>query len=199
PARRAGALAVGEMDKARARRGRPSRLEGAMGDEPSPVAESEAMQLLQEVVRQLAPQGRARLGRLDDDRGDAIAAALVLDDPPRAVCVALAGDPEARAGWRLLGAEANAPRARGPRALDGVVGAAEVDPPPPPVTQRRCLRLRAYNHTTAGTLARTYASLRRRTDVARDAPGAAAAGARAAWTKIREAAASVASYERLHL
>src|SRR5262249_53175520 len=28
---------------------------------------------------------------------------------------------------------------------------------------------------------------------------AAAAGARAAWTKIREAAASVASYERLHL
>src|SRR5262249_57834060 len=101
-------------------------------------------------------------------------------------------DPEARGGWRLLGAEANAARARGRRALDVVVGAADVEPPPLPVPQRRCLRLRAYNHTTAGTLARTYASLRRRTDVARDAPGAAAAGARAAWTKIREAAASVA-------
>src|SRR5262249_39797517 len=48
-------------------------------------------------------------------------------------------------------------------------------------------------------LARTYASIRRRAEAARDAPGAAAAGARAAWTKIREAAASVASYERLHL
>jgi GNAT superfamily N-acetyltransferase len=32
-----------------------------------------------------------------------------------------------------------------------------------------------------------------------EAPGAAAAGARAAWSKIRHAAANVAAYERLHL
>jgi GNAT superfamily N-acetyltransferase len=199
PDGRATAFDASEIDKGLATLRRLSRLEWAMRDEPSPLAGAEAMALLQEVVRALSPSGRVRLGRLDDDHGDAIAAALVLDDPPRAVCVALAVDPEAHAAWRLLSAEAQAARARGMRALDVVVGAAEVEAPPLPVTQRRSLRLRAFNHTTAGTLARTYALLRRRTGAAREAPGAAAAGARAAWTKIREAAASVASYERLHL
>jgi ribosomal protein S18 acetylase RimI-like enzyme len=199
PDPRASAFSAAEIDKGLATLRRLSRLEWAARDEPSPVADTEAMTFLQEVVRALAPSGRARLGRLDDDHGDAIAATLVLDDPPRAVCVALAVDPEAKAAWRLLNAEAQAARARGMRALDVVVGAADVEAPPLPVTQRRSLRLRAFNHTTAGAVARTYASLRRRTGAAREAPGAAAAGARAAWTKIREAAASVASYERLHL
>jgi GNAT superfamily N-acetyltransferase len=58
---------------------------------------------------------------------------------------------------------------------------------------------RAFNHPAAGTLGRSHASNRRRAEAAAGAPGAAAAGARAAWTKIREAAAQVAAYERLHL
>jgi ribosomal protein S18 acetylase RimI-like enzyme len=41
--------------------------------------------------------------------------------------------------------------------------------------------------------------VRRRVEAARDAPGAAAAGARAAWAKIRTAAESVVGYQRLHL
>jgi ribosomal protein S18 acetylase RimI-like enzyme len=40
---------------------------------------------------------------------------------------------------------------------------------------------------------------RRGVEAARDAPGAAAAQARAAWAKIRSAAAGVAHYERMHL
>lgn len=79
PDPRAGAFAPGEIDKGLATLRRLSRLEWALRDEPSPVADTEAMHLLQEVVRGLAPAGRARLGRLDDDHGDAIAAALVLD------------------------------------------------------------------------------------------------------------------------
>ena len=184
-----------ETDKGLTTLRRLSRLEWAASDEDCPFADAESMAFLREV----AAAGRARLVRLDDEHGEAIAAAMVVDDPPRAVCVALAVDPEARAGWRLLSTEAHAARERGLRALDVVVGAGDVDPPSFPITQRRSLRLRAFNNTTAGTLARTYASIRRRAEVAKEAPGAAAAGARAAWTKIREAASSVASYDRFHL
>jgi ribosomal protein S18 acetylase RimI-like enzyme len=186
---------------------RLSRLEWADRDEPSPFADLEATWLLLEILRTLGPQGRARLARIDDDHGEALASALIVDDPPRAICVGLTVDPEARtparpganAGVRLLGAEARAAAERGLRCLDVVLGAGDPDPPALPVTQRRSLRLRAFNATTAGTLARTYSLLRRRAEAARDAPGAAAAGARAAWAKIREAASTVASYDRLHL
>jgi GNAT superfamily N-acetyltransferase len=61
------------------------------------------------------------------------------------------------------------------------------------------LRLRAFNTTAAGTVARTSTAIRRRAEAAREAPGSAAAGARAAWTRIRGAAAGMAGYERLHL
>jgi ribosomal protein S18 acetylase RimI-like enzyme len=155
--------------------------------------------MLRDVALELAKLGRARLARLDDEHGEAMAAALIIDDPPRAMAIGLATDPESHASGRLLAGEALAAARRGLKALDVVVGAGDVDPPPLPTTQRRSLRLRAFNATAAGTLARTYASIRRRAEAAREAPGAAAAGARAAWTKIREAAASVAAYERLHL
>jgi ribosomal protein S18 acetylase RimI-like enzyme len=149
---------------------------------------------------ELALELHARLARLDDEHGEAIAAALVIDDPPRAVCVGLASDPDVlHAGSRLVAVEARAAADRGLRVLDIVLGAGDVEPPPLPVSQRRSLRLRAFNSTAAGALARTYVSIRRRAEAAREAPGAAAAGARAAWSKIREAAASMASYERLHL
>jgi ribosomal protein S18 acetylase RimI-like enzyme len=189
----------GGLDKALVALRRLSRLEWANRDEPSPLADAVASHMLKDVAGDLARRGVLRIARLDDDHGEAIAAALVIDDPPRAVCVGLAGDPELRASSRLLGAEARAAAERGMRALDVVLGAADVDPPALPTSQRRSLRLRAFNATAAGTLARTYASLRRRAELAREVPGSAAAGARAAWTKIREAAAHVATYERLHL
>jgi GNAT superfamily N-acetyltransferase len=187
------------LEKGLAALRRLSRLEWASRDEPSPIADGEATRLLHDVALSLGARGAARLARIDDDRGDATAVALIVDDAPRAVCVALAVDPEHHDGPLLLSAEARAAADRGLRALDIVVGAADVEPPPLPFTTRRALRLRAFNSTTAGALARTYASIRRRAEVAREAPGAAAAGARAAWTRIREAAASVAQYERLHL
>jgi len=37
----------------------------------------------------------------------------------------------------------------------------EVEPPPLPVALKRALRLRAFNSTTTGALARTYATIRR--------------------------------------
>jgi ribosomal protein S18 acetylase RimI-like enzyme len=179
---------------------RLSRVEWADRDEPSPFADLESTRFLADVLGALGPRGQARLARLDDAHGEALAAMIIVDDAPRAVCVGLAVDPEARAaGTRLLSAEARAAAERGLRALDVVVGAADLDPPPLPVSHRRSLRLRAFNATAAGTVARTYSSLRRRAEAAREAPGAAAAGARAAWAKIREAAGAVATYERLHL
>lgn len=188
------------LEKGLAALRRLSRLEWAARDEPSPIADAEATRLLHEVAMALGPRGAARLARLDDERGEAIAAALIVDDPPRAVCVALAVEPEVpSAGQRLLFAEARAAAERGLKALDFVRGATEFEPPPLPFTVKKSLRLRAFNATAAGTLARTYASIKRRADAAAAAPGAAAASARAAWTKIREAAAHVATYERLHL
>jgi GNAT superfamily N-acetyltransferase len=187
------------LDQGLAALRRLSRLEWAARDEASPIADAEATQFLQRVAAALAPQAACRLARLDDARGVAVAVALVVDDPPRATCVALAADAGHEGAPRLLHAEARAAAERGMRALDVVVGAVDVEPPPLPWTQKRSLRLRAFNSTAGGALARTYARIRRRAEAAREAPGAAAAGARAAWTKIREAAANVASYERLHL
>lgn len=178
---------------------RLSRLEWGARDEASPFADAGAIRLCQEVASQLAPLGRARLTRYDDTHGEAVAVALVIDDGPRAVCLALAVDPEAKAGGLLLVAEAAAAAGRGLRALDVVIGAHDVDAPLLPTSPKRSLRLRAFSSTAAAAVARTYASLLRRAEAAREAPGAAAAGARAAWAKIVEAAAGVATVERLHL
>jgi ribosomal protein S18 acetylase RimI-like enzyme len=112
--------------------------------------------------------------------------------------VALALDPEVSGAARLLAEEARAAGDRGLRALDVVMGASEFEPPPLPVSPRRAIRLRAFNNTAAGTVARTYTLVKRRADVYRGT-SVTAASARAAWTKIREAAANVAAYERLHL
>ncbi|MBI4511143.1 MAG: GNAT family N-acetyltransferase [Deltaproteobacteria bacterium] len=177
---------------------RLSRLEWATRDEASPIAHVETARLLGEIAASLGPKGTARLSRLDE-RGETIAAAFVIDDPPRAACVALAADPQLEGGRKLLLLEARAAAERGLRSLDIVVGPVDIEPPPLPFTTRRTLRLRAFNATKVGTLARTYATIKRRADAAREAPGAASSAARAAWSKIREAAAQVATYERLHL
>ncbi|RMH40386.1 MAG: GNAT family N-acetyltransferase [Deltaproteobacteria bacterium] len=181
---------------------RLSRLEWADRDEPSPLADAEATRLLEDAVRQWGAAGHARFARLDDDAGEAMAGALVVDDGDRAVVLALAVDPERASGGaatRLLAAEARAAIERGLTAMDVVVGAAEYAPPPLPVQRRRALRLRIFNASASAALVRTYGALRRRVDAAREAPAAAAAGARAAWTRIRTAAASVAKYGRFHL
>jgi GNAT superfamily N-acetyltransferase len=141
-----------------------------------------------------------RVSRYEDELGEATAACIVLDDGGRAVCLGLAVDPERVAdATRLLASEAHAAAERQLRALDVPAGAIEVEPPALPVAQRRSIRLRAFNTTATGAIARTYAALRRRADAARHAPDSAAAGARAAWTRIRGAAASMAGFERLHL
>lgn len=181
---------------------RLSRLEWADREEASPLADQEAAQLLEEVTLRLGEEGRAHLTRLDDSTGEAIATALVLDDDERAVIIAMAVDPQhsqSHAAWRLLAAEARSARTRGQVALDVVTGAVEYELPPLPSTVSRPLGLRVFSNSKAAALARTYRRVRRQVEAARDAPGVAAAGARAAWAKIRHTAANVASYERLHL
>jgi ribosomal protein S18 acetylase RimI-like enzyme len=181
---------------------RLSRLEWADREENSPLADPEASALLDEVTLRLGEEGRARLARLDDSSSEAIAVALVLDDGDRAVVLSIAVDPEhARRGAaaRLLEAEARAASLRNLPAMDVVTGADEYSLPPLPVTRQRALNLRVYSKSRHATLARTYGAVRRRVDRARGAQGAAAAGARAAWAKIRTTAANVASWERLHL
>ena len=177
---------------------RLSRLEWASREEGSPLADAESSQLLGEVLRHGA--GRARLCRTEDAHGETRAVALLVDDAPRTVCLALAVDPEAsECGNRLLASEARQAALRGMQAMDIVLSAAEVAPPPVPITQRSSLRLRVFNHTAAGKVARTVTSLRRRAEAALEAPGAAAAGARSAWTRIRGAAGHIAAMQRLHL
>src|SRR5690606_37810069 len=100
---------------------------------------------------------------------------------------------------RLLMAEARGAAARSRVALDVVTGASEYELPPLPTTRQRALSVRVYSNSTSAAVARTYGAVRRRVEAAREAQGTAAAGARAAWAKIRTAAANVASYERLHL
>lgn len=181
---------------------RLSRLEWADREEVSPFAEPEATRLLERVALELVPQGRARLARLDAANGLALGAVFVVDDGDRGIVVALAVDPEhidRAIATRLLEAEARAAVARGRRALDVVIGAGEYATPALPTTRQHALRLRVYNTTRAAGLARTYGAVRRGVQSAREAPHAAAAGARAAWSRIRDAAANVAAYGRLHL
>jgi ribosomal protein S18 acetylase RimI-like enzyme len=179
---------------------RLSRLEWAVREESSPLADAEATQLLEEVTLGLAVAGRARLARLDDSAQEAVAAALVVDDGDRAVVLAMAADPEhPGAAERLLTAEARAAAERGCIALDVVTGAGDYSVPTLPSSRQRAIRLRAYGGSPAAALARTYSSVNRRLQAAIGAPSAAAAGARAAWSKIRTAAAHVAGFERLQL
>ncbi len=181
---------------------RLSRLEWAAREENSPLADTEASALLEEVTLVLGAEGKARLARLDDSSAEAIAVALVVDDGDRAVVLAMAVDPEQTergAVARLLASEARAASLRGRVAMDVVTGAAEYALPSLPASRQRVLNLRVYSGSRHAALARTYGAVKRRVDAARDAQGAAAAGARAAWAKIRTTAANVASYERLHL
>lgn len=195
------------LDTAALRKGmsalrRLSRLEWAHREETSPLADGEASQLLEEVALTLGEEGKARLARLDDSSQEAIATALVVDDGDRAVVLAMAVDPESRdhnAPARLLAAEARSAAARGCVALDVVTGASEYELPALPNSRKRALNLKVYSSSTAAAVARTYGAVIRRVEAAREAPGSAAAGARAAWAKIRTAAANMASYERLHL
>lgn len=181
---------------------RLSRLEWAAREENSPLSDPEASSLLEEVTLMLGANGRARLARLDDSSAEAIAVALVVDDSDRAVVLAMAVDPEhvhRNASARLLAAEARAASQRGMVAIEVVTGADEYPIPELPAVRQRSLNLRVYSSSRHAALARTYGVVRRRVEAARDAQGAASAGARAAWSKIRTTAANVASYERLHL
>lgn len=176
---------------------RLSRLEWAERDEPSPLADPEAIGLLEQVAMELGKHGRVRLARLDDPQGEACAAALVVDDGDRAVVLAMAVDPPAgRASARLLHAEAVAARARGCIALDVVQGATEYTLPPLPSSKQPVLAVRVWGHSTTASVGRTLSSVTRRAKRARETPAIAAAQARAAWTRIRSAAANVAQYDR---
>lgn len=196
---------VGDRDAIRKGMGalrRLSRLEWAAREETSPLADPESSQLLEEVALELGERGQARLARLDDSHREAIAAALVVDDADRAVVLAMAVDPEhidRGAPARILAAEARAAVERGRVALDVVIGATDYQMPPLPCSRQRALTLKVYSKSASGALARTFETLRRQVDLAREAPQSAAAGARAAWAKIRTTAANVATYRRLHL
>lgn len=201
-----GVIATGGEDLSALRKGlsalrRLSRLEWAERDEPSPLADNESAALLEEVALELGKQGRARLARLDDAAGETCAAALVVDDGDRAVVLAMAIDPQAnrRAAARILHAEALAARARGCIALDVVTGATEYPLPELPTSKQPALAVRVWGHSATASVGRTYAQVARRARRARETPSVAAAQARAAWTKIRHAAASVAQYDRYHL
>ncbi len=181
---------------------RLSRLEWAERDEPSPLADNEASSLLEEVTLELGKTGRVRLARLDDATGEAVAAALIIDDADRAIVLALAVDPQVAtrgAPQRLLHAEALAARSRGCIALDVVTGAGEYPLTTLPNSKQPALAVRIWGHSTTASVGRTYSNVARRARRARETPSVAAAQARAAWTRIRHAAASVAQFERYHL
>jgi ribosomal protein S18 acetylase RimI-like enzyme len=181
---------------------RLSRLEWADREENSPLADAQANQLLIEVATKMAPTGKARVSRIETADGAAIAAALVIDDGPRAVVVAMGVDPEGGQGGaakRLLLAQARSAAERGCVGLDLVIGANDYELPALPHSRQRAMRVSVYSHSKSAGLARTYGAVRRSVEAARTAPGAAAAGARAAWSKIRTAAANVAEREKLHL
>ena len=194
----------GALRKGLAALRRLSRLEWADREETSPLVDAEAFQLLEEATLRLGQSGFARLVRLDDAHDEAIASALIVDDGEAAVVLAMAVDPEHAdqepgPAARLLSAEAVDAAARGRRALDVVTGATEFPLPDLPSSRLHGIRLRAFGDSSSAALARTYGVVRRRVETARHAPGAAAAGARAAWSKIRTAAATVTGYLRLNL
>jgi GNAT superfamily N-acetyltransferase len=180
---------------------RLSRLEWAERDEPSPLADNEAAALLEEVALELGKLGRVRLAHLDDATGEAVAAALVVDDGDRAVVLAMAVDPQvpAKRAARLLHAEALAARSRGMVALDVVNGASEYQMPQLPTSKQQALAVRIWGNSTTASVGRTMTHVAKRARRARETPAVAAAQARAAWTKIRSAAASVAQYDRYGL
>ncbi|MBL4636599.1 MAG: GNAT family N-acetyltransferase, partial [Kofleriaceae bacterium] len=179
---------------------RLSRLEWANRDEASPFSDRQATHLMEDIALPLGKEDKARFARLNDQDGEAIAAALILDEGDRSVVLALAFDPEfADAPSRLLAAEAHAALARGQVSLDMCPSDGEYELPKLPCTQKHSVQLCVYGTSSSASLARTYGKLRRKVNAAKDAPGAAAAGARAAWSRIRTAAASVAGVERLHL
>ncbi|HTR49262.1 MAG TPA: GNAT family N-acetyltransferase, partial [Kofleriaceae bacterium] len=180
---------------------RLSRLEWAERDEPSPIADHEASALLEDIALAQGKLGHVRLARLDDEAGETCAAALVVDDGERAVVLAMAVDPQAhkRAAPRLLHAEALAARARGCVALDVVTGAVDYALPTLPSSKQQALAVRVWGQSTTASVGRTYTHVARRARRARETPSVAAAQARAAWTKIRHAAASVAQFERFCL
>jgi GNAT superfamily N-acetyltransferase len=191
---------LGALRKGMSALRRLSRLEWSERDEPSPLADPEAIGLLEEVALALGKQGRARLARLDDAQGEAIAAGLVVDDGDRAVVLAMAVDPQAkRASARLLHTEALAARARGCIALDVVTGAGDYGLPALPTSKQPALAVRVWGQSATASVGRTVQNVARRARRARETPAVAAAQARAAWTKIRSAAASVAQYDRFCL
>jgi GNAT superfamily N-acetyltransferase len=179
---------------------RLSRLEWAERDEASPLADAQAAQLLEQVAT--AAPGRGRIIRLDDPSGEAIAVSLVVDDGDRAVVLAMAVDPQVVANGapqKLLQAEAAAARARGRTALDVVAGAADYQLPLLPTSRQGALAVRVWSTSTTAAVSRAYRKVQRRARRAVSTPGVAAAQARAAWTRIRTAAANVATFERLCL
>lgn len=179
---------------------RLSRLEWAQRDEASPYSDRQATHLMEDIALPLGKEDKARLARLNDQDGEAIAAALILDDGNRSIVLAMAYDPEfSDAPARLLAAEAHASIERGQVSLEMCPTEGEYDFPQLPATEGYALQLSVYGTSSSASLARTYGKLRRKVNAAKDAPGAAAAGARAAWSRIRTAAASVAGVERLHL
>lgn len=192
---------LGQLRKGMSALRRLSRLEWAERDEPSPLADAEAGALLEEVALELGKRGKSRLARLEDPTGEAVAAALVVDDGDRAVVLAMAVDPHVAtrgAPQRLLNAEAIAARARGCVALDVVNGAGEY-PLVLPSSKQPALAVRIWGHSATASVGRTYSNVASRARRARDTPAAATAQARAAWTKIRNAAASLAQYDRYGL
>lgn len=193
---------VGQVRKGLSALRRLSRLEWAERDENSPLADAEGTALLEEVALTLGQDGRARLARIDDSSGEAAAAALVLDDGDRAVVLAMAVDPEwvpKGAAAKLLGHEAEAAAARGRVGLDVVTGANEYTLPALPVSKQTAVAVKVWALTRNASVSRTARSVARSAKAAREVPGTAAAQARAAWTKIKNAAAEVAQYQRMHL
>lgn len=179
---------------------RLSRLEWAHRDEASPYTDRQATHLLEDLVLPLGIEGYSRLARLNDQDGQAIAAALIVDDGARAVVLAMAVDPECpEAAPRLLATEAQAARERGMKSMDLSSSTADYGLPKIPVTRARATHLSVYGTSSSASLARTYGKVRRRVTAAKDAPGAAAAGARAAWSRIRTAASHIAGVDRMHL
>ncbi len=176
---------------------RLSRLEWSERDEHSPLADPEAIGLLEEIALELGKEGRIRLARLDDAQGEACAAGLVVDDGDRAVVLAMAVDPTAkRASTRLLHSEALAARQRGCIALDVVTGVGDYPLPALPTSKQPALTVRIWGNSATASVGKTVTHVARRARRARETPAVAAAQARAAWTKIRSAAASVAQYQR---
>lgn len=193
---------LGQLRKGLSALRRLSRLEWAERDEVSPLADPEAETLLDESVVRLHAEGKVRVSRLDDESGEAIAAALVVDDGDRAVVLAMAVDPMAKsrnAAARVLHAEAMAARHRGQVSLDVVDGATEHRLPTFPTSHRAPIALKVWSKSNTAQISRTYQSVAKRARRARETPGVAAAQARAAWTRIRSAAANVAHYDRFCL